>query len=164
MRNAIWILALFALVLVQGGILAPLKIEPINLLLVAVVSATILCTLNQGLLIVIVSGLFLDFLSRTPDGLVTASLLILFLILWFVLNEILAREPNLLIVFSSVAASTILFFLIFTLFNSFFVQPDIRYIFLTQLPLTLLWNLVLTYPVFKYFFWIHEKSLRFAKP
>src|SRR3989344_4154415 len=92
MRNIIWFFALILLLVLQNGILVPLHIISVNLVLIVVAIATLLSEFNQGLIITLMGGLITDFMSGLPDGVMTISFLLAFLILHFILNEILARE------------------------------------------------------------------------
>jgi len=154
MRNIIWFVALFLLLLIQGGILLPLHIAPVNLILIMVAMAVILSDFNQGLAITLIGGLLLDFVSGSPDGLVSISLLTVFLIMRVVMNEILSREPSYYILAASVAVSTLVYFLAFLavdrLFGIFSLtqKPEVGYILSVQLPLTIMWNLIFAYPIF----------------
>jgi len=157
MRNVIRFIALFLLLLIQGGILLPLHIGPISLILVIVAIAVILSDFNQGLVITLIGGLLLDFVSGSPDGLVSIALLAVFLIMHVVLNEILSREPNSYILAASVAASTVLYFIVFLVVDRLFgflsltQRPDIGYMLSVQLPLSLMWNLIFAYPIYKFY-------------
>jgi|GEM_PF-3492007 hypothetical protein len=158
MRNfTVWLLSSFVLLLIQGGILLPLRISPVNLILVVVAMAVILSDFNQGLLITVMGGLLLDFTSGLPDGLISISLLVAFLILHFIMNEILSREPNRFILFSAVLAASIIYFIAFLAVDKLFgfiglaSRLDIRYILVVQLPLTVLWNSIFAYPIFRYY-------------
>jgi cell shape-determining protein MreD len=157
MRNIIWFIALFLLLLVQGGILLPLRMAPVNLILIIVAMAVVLSDFNQGLVITLVGGLLLDFVSGSPDGLVSMSLLAVFLVMRFVESEILSREPNRFILAVSVAASTVLYFCVFLAVDRLFgffnltPKPEVGFILSVQLPLTLMWNLIFAYPIFKFY-------------
>src|SRR5438067_1553494 len=120
MRNLIWFIFLFLLLLVQGGILMPLHIAPLNLALVVVTMAVILSDFGQGLVITLMAGLLLDFISGSPDGLVSISFLIMFLALHFLLKEILAKEANRYILAVSIATGTILYFIVFLAISRMF--------------------------------------------
>ncbi|HEX9503200.1 MAG TPA: hypothetical protein VF974_02655 [Patescibacteria group bacterium] len=158
MRNIIWLIALFILLLIQGGILLPLHLAPVNLILIVVALATILSDFKQGLIITILGGLLMDFVSGSPDGLITMSLLIVFLILHLILKEFLSREPNRFILVATVASGTILFYFAFLVVDQLFgiihlaEKSDVRYLLSVQLPLAVMWNLIFSYPVFQYYF------------
>jgi len=162
MRNIIWFLALFFLLFIQGGILVPLRIAPVNMILVIVAIAVILSDFKQGLVITIIGGLLLDFVSGSPDGLISISLLSAFLILHVVMHEILSREPNRFILVSAVATGTVLYFLAFIvvdrLFSLFHLaqNPDMRYLLTVLLPLALMWNLIFAYPLLRYYSWVQN--------
>lgn len=166
MRPFIWFFSLFLLLIVQAGILIPLHLAPVNLILIMVVSCALLTELNLSLILTLTGGLLLDFVSGTPEGLVTMSLLVVFLLLYFVLNSIIAREPNQIILFSSVAAATVAYFIVFLILNQVFgflrlgTALDTAYILRHELPLTIFFNLMFTYPVFQYYLWIHKWQIR----
>ena len=166
MKYFIWFLILFLLLLVQGGVLEPLRVTA-NLILIVVAISAILADFNQGLIITVMGGLLLDFLSGSPDGLASMSLICAFLFVDFLLKEILARDPNQFILASSVAVCTVIYFLGFLIFNKFFgmfglsAVVDVRYILTYQLPLTLFWNLVFGYPIYQLYLFIENvQSIR----
>ncbi|OGE74188.1 MAG: hypothetical protein A3I07_01445 [Candidatus Doudnabacteria bacterium RIFCSPLOWO2_02_FULL_42_9] len=175
MRNIIWFFALILLLVLQNGILVPLHIISVNLVLIVVAIATLLSEFNQGLIITLMGGLITDFMSGLPDGVMTISFLLAFLILHFILNEILAREANRFILGVAVLGSTLVYFFsvifvsyIFSWFN-LVTQIDFMYLLSSRLPLLLLWNLIFTYPILMYYTWIqnlasrlpiYEKSIR----
>lgn len=162
MRNLLWFFAVLIMLFIQTGILFPLRLTPVNLILIMVCSAALISEFNTGLIIAMIGGLLMDFLSGSPDGLITASLLFVFLILYFVLNSLISREPNRFVLFSAVAVATVGFFAFFLGFNqvfSFFKisnSINLEYYFSVQLPIALVLNLVLTYPVFKFCLWVQN--------
>jgi hypothetical protein len=157
MRNIIWLLALIFLLLIQAGILLPLHMFPVGLILIVVAMATILSDFNQGLVITILGGLLLDFVSGSPDGLLSMSLVAAFLVMHLVLSEILSREPNRFILATSVVGTVVIYFVSFIIFSKIFgvfgltENQDLRYLFAVQLPLTLMWNLIFSYPIFLFY-------------
>ncbi|MEO8065304.1 MAG: hypothetical protein ABI643_00420 [Candidatus Doudnabacteria bacterium] len=169
MRPTIWLLSLFILLVVQAGVLMPLHLSPVNLVLIMAVVSTLLAGFNLGLGLTIAGGLFLDFLSGTPDGLVTMTMVCVFLLLYFIVNSVLARESSQIILFTSVAASTIVYFIIFLVMNRLFgifrlsTALDYNYVFKVDLPLTLMFNLIFTYPVFKYYLFTEKLTKKFGK-
>jgi hypothetical protein len=156
MKYIIWFLSLFFLLVIQAGVLVPLHVPAVNLILVMVVAATLLSEFEFALGLTLTGGLLLDFVSGTPDGILTASTLIVFLLLYFIVNSIIAREPNQIILFSSVAATTIGYFLIVELFY----HTGYKFVLTRQLPWALLFNLLLTYPVFMYYLLIQKWTIR----
>ena len=161
-RYFIWFLSLFLLLVVQAGVLVPLHLAPVNLILIMVVVAVILSDFDFGLILAILGGLLLDFVSGSSDGLATMSLLGAFLVLFFVVNTVLSREVSQIILFTSVIASTVSYFIFFLLFNQLFrifglsANLSVNYILTTELPLTLLFNIIFTYPVFQYYLWLQK--------
>lgn len=157
MRNIIWFLALTLLLVVQAGILMPLKITPVSLILIAVTMATLLSEFNQGLIITLMGGIILDFTSGFPDGIFTISFLIVFLGMQLILNEFLTREPNRFVIGVAVAGSTLVYFLAIVIVNYVFTwfhlisQIDLQYWITVRLPLMLMWNLIFAYPIFYYY-------------
>ncbi len=162
MRGLIWFSSLFILLIIQGGVLVPLHLSPVNLILIIAVVAVLLADFNLSLGLTLTGGLLLDFVSGTPDGLVTMSLLVVFLLLYFVVNSVLSRNVTLVILFSSVATATIAYFILFLLFNRLFgllglhSPLSVSFLLTRQLPLTLFFNLLLTYPVLQYYLWIQK--------
>jgi hypothetical protein len=167
MRPLIWFLSLFILLIIQAGVLVPLHLAPVNLILIMVVAAVLLSDFGLGLALTLTGGLLLDFVSGSPDGLVTMSLICVFLILYFIVNSVLAREVSQIILFTSVAAATLVYFLLFFLFNQFFglfhlaTHLGVKYILTVELPLMLLFNLIFTYPVFQYYLWTQKWATHF---
>lgn len=167
MRPLIWFLSLFFLLVVQAGVLEPLRFSPVNLILIMVVVAGFLSDFNHGLGLAIAGGLLLDFVSGSPDGLVTMSLLAVFLILYFVVNSVFSREMNQIILFTTVAAATISYFIFFLLLDQLFrifnlsTSLGLGYLLTHELPLMLVFNLLLTYPVLKYYQWVWNLTLKF---
>ena len=141
-----------------------LHISPVNLILIVTALAAILSDFDQGLVITLIGGLLLDFVSGQADGLVSMSLLIVFLVMHLVLSEILAREPNRFIIFASIVGSTVIYFLAFLGVDKLFQyinlaqKVDANYLLTVQLPLTLMWNLFFAYPVFRYYTWVQNLS------
>jgi hypothetical protein len=157
MRNIIWFLSLFILLVIQAGILLPLHISHINLILIVVALAALLSDFNQGLVITVLGGLLLDFLSGSADGLLSMSMVISFLIVHLLLNEILARDANRFILAASVGGATVIYFAAFIVLTQIFGwiglagEPDTRYLLSVQLPLSMMWNLIFTYPIFLFY-------------
>ena len=169
MKNIIWFFALFLLLLLQAGILLPLHLAPVNLILIIVSIAVILSDFNQGLVITIIGGLLLDFVSGSPDGLVSISLLTAYLLMRVVLNRVLSREPNRFILAASVAATTFLYFFAFLAADRLFSiinliqSTDLLYLFTVQLPLTLMWNLIFAYPIFVFYSFVQNLAYKLPK-
>ena len=146
----------------------PLKIAPINLILIMAATAVILSDFNQGIIITLLGGILLDFASALPDGILSISLLITYLILYFALQEILSKEANRFILVSTVAAGTIVFFLVLSavvwMFGVLHISQnvDTQHWLIRLMPLTLIWNLIFVYPIF--FFYSLVQNLIFKIP
>ena len=162
MKYIIYFLAIFLLLVIQQGILMPLGIMPVNLLLVFAVTAMLIADFNTALGITLACGVLLDLASGTADGLITMSLVSALLILYFLLNSWVSREANRLVLFSAVAGTTVLYFFLFMVFNRIFAvfnlgqNLQLNYFFLRILPLSLLFNLIFTYPIFLYFSYVRS--------
>ena len=169
MRNIIWFIALFILLLIQGGVLLPLHISPANLILIVVALSTILSDFRQGLIIALMGGLLMDFASGSPDGLITMSLLTVFLILHLILKEFLSREPNRFILIATVVSATLLYYIAFLAVDQLFglihlaEKTDVRYLLSVQLPLSIMWNLIFSYPIFQYYFWTQNLASKIKR-
>lgn len=169
MKLIIWFLSLFILLVIQAGVLMPLHLAPVSLILIMVVVSALLADFNFGLGLSLAGGLFLDFASGTPDGLITMSILCVFVLLYFIVNSVLARDASQIILFTSVASATIAYFIIFLLLDQIFglfqLTADLgyKYVLTVQLPLAVLFNLIFTYPVLKYYLWIQKTTLKFGK-
>jgi hypothetical protein len=153
MRNIIWFLAIVFLLIIQAGVFLPLHITSVSLILIVTALAALLSDFDQGLIIVLLGGLTLDIISSSLDGIVSISLILVFLILHLILNEFLSREPNQLIIFATVAGATILFFGTFMIFDQ---TPDIAYQLTVKLPIALIWNIIFAYPIYLYYTWIQN--------
>lgn len=166
MRPIIWLLSLLLLLIIQAGVLVPLNLTPVNLILVMVTVAVLLADLNLGLGLAITGGVLLDLAAGTPDGLMALSLLCVFLFLYWIVNSALAREPSQVILFTSVAAGTIAYFIIFLLLNRVFgvfglsAGLSTRYVLTVELPWSLMFNLLFTYPVFQYYLKVQKWTAR----
>ena len=140
----------------------PLHLYYANLILIVICCTVLISDYNLALTLTIFGGILLDLLSASRDGLITASFLLVFLILHFVLNSVLNREPNRFVLFVSVAAATIGFYVFFLILNEIlsFIHlsqgMDIVYYVKKQLPLALASNLVFTFPIFKFCSWIQK--------
>lgn len=143
----------------------PLHLAPVNLILIMVIVAVLLSDLNLGLGLALTGGLLLDFVSGAPDGLLAFSILGVFLLMYFIVNTLLAREPSQIILFTSVAAGTLAYFILFLLANVLLHSGtlDIRHVLAVQLPLMLLFNLIFTYPVYQYYLWVQNLTSKFGK-
>ncbi len=153
MKPFLWFLAILLLIIIQAGILIPLNLTAANLVLIFLVSAVLLSDFDQALALTLVSGLLLDFLSGLPDGVIMISLFAIFLILYFVVNTVLEREPNQIVLFTSVAAATIGFYLLIFVLRGL---RDPAFLLLNQLPKALVLNLIFTFPVFRYYSKINQ--------
>jgi hypothetical protein len=166
MRNIIWFIALFILLLIQGGILLPFHMVPVNLILIVVALSTILSDFKPGMIITIMGGILLDFASGAADGLITISLLTVFLVLQLVLREFLSREPNRLILAATILGATIIYYLSYSIVNKLFMlvglagNPDVNYLFTVQLPLAMMWNLIFAYLVYLYYVLVQNLASR----
>ncbi len=162
MRNIIWFLALIVLLLFQAGVLLPLRIAPINLILVVVAMATLLSEFSQGLVIAFMGGVLLDFVSGTPDGVMSMSIIIVFVVMHLILNQLLSKEPNKFILAASVAGSTIVYFLAHIILSKFFElfsfapELDLDYLLTVSFPLSLMWNLLFAYFIFRYYYFVQN--------
>ena len=100
----------------------------------------------------------MDFASGSPDGLITMSLLVVFLVMHSVLKEFLSREPNRLILVATVASATVLYYFAFLVMDQLFgiihlaEKTNVQYLLSVQLPLSVMWNLIFSYPIFQYYF------------
>lgn len=149
MRYFFWALIIFALLLVQNAILQPLRL-PASLLLVLVIVSLLFAEFNFGLGLALACGIVLDFLSGSPDGIMSVVFVSVFLLMYFAVNFILSREPNLPILFSSVAVGTTVYFLLLLLAGRLLGRS---WLFAKDFPLTLFINLLATYPIL----WIHSR-------
>ena len=168
-RNIIWLIGILGLLILQTAVLLPLGVGPVNLLLVLVVVSLLFAGFDFGLGLAVGAGVILDFLSGAPDGIFALTFVVVFLLLYFIINNVLSREPNLLILFSSVAASTISYFIFLMIFNQLFKVVHLgseinwRAVVLSDLPWSLFFNLLATYPVSRYYLAFENFNQRFIK-
>ena len=162
MKILYYFVAIFLLLVFQQGVLVPLRIMPVNLLLVFSVAAMLVADFDTALGVAVTCGVLLDLTSGTPDGVIALSLLSAVLILHFILESWVSREANQPVLFSAAAGTTVAYFLLFLIFNRFFtifnLGQDLQLsdYFLRALPLSLLFNLIFTYPVFLFFSYVQS--------
>ena len=153
---------LFLLLIIQEGVLNRLNISPVNLILIFLIIVGILNSLRFALALGLVGGLMLDFTSPFPDGLIIVCCLIVILLLDFVINKILAREPSYLIYFGSVLGGTIVFFVSLVIVNKIFIIFKINsllnydYILFHASWIGLILNLIFTYPVLRLYLFMEN--------
>lgn len=169
MRIAIWIVAVFILLALQVGILVPLSIAPVNLVLVLLVLALLLDSPQTAVVIASTGGVMMDLLSGAGDGLFTFSLLGVTGIMYFLFEVFLNRDLNNWIVAGSIAAATCLYALVLfgvnSVFGLFGHGAGFNFSnFITQYVVwSLLFNLLLTYPVWYYLSGVEFVINKFGK-
>ena len=157
MRYVIWISGIFLLLVLQIAVLVPLHLWPVNLILVFMAVALLLGGFQTALFICLAGGIMLDFVTGTTDGLITFSLLVLLITIYLLFETFFAHESNQLVLFATVAASTWLYGLFLLVFNELFNllgqgwPLEWHNFLLNQFVWSLIFNLLLTYPVIKYF-------------
>lgn len=170
MRIAILIVAVFILLALQAGVLVPLGIVSANLVLILLVLALLLDSPQTAVTIAASGGVMLDFLSGTGDGLFTLSMLGVMGVMYFLFEVFLNRDLNNWIVAGSIAAATWLFaFILFGanwLFNWFSQGAGVNVSsFVTHyLAWSLLFNLLLTYPIWYYLTGIEFVIKKLSRP
>jgi hypothetical protein len=141
-----------------------------NLPLVLVVVSLLFASFNFGLTLALGSGIVLDILSGLPDGVFAIAFVLVFLLLYFIVHNILTKEPNMLILFSAVAAGTLVYYILMigiTEFFSFFGSRhliDVKGVLIMDLAKNLIFNLVFTYPVLQVYLWIEKLTQKITKP
>ncbi|OGE87712.1 MAG: hypothetical protein A3J07_03295 [Candidatus Doudnabacteria bacterium RIFCSPLOWO2_02_FULL_49_13] len=169
MKIFIWILAVFSLLVLQNGVLAPLHLMPANLILVLMIMALLFDGIQTALIICLSGGIMLDFLAGANLGQVTLALLFTALISFTLFELFISREPNWMLVAVCVAGVTGLFAVGFALSNWLFGSLGIgldlisKSFWTNQFPLSLIFNLIFAYPVAKYFSltqFVYAKSIR----
>ncbi len=157
MKYLIWLFSIFFLLVIQIGALMPLQITAVNLILVFLVVAIVISDFDTSLAIALIGGVMLDLISGSADGIISMTMFSIFLIMYFILHTLLHKEPSMLILFSSVAITTIIYFFVFLGLNSIFLVfhlnhvMDYKYFFGDKLISNLFFNLLFTYPVYKYY-------------
>jgi hypothetical protein len=169
MRIFIWVLATFLLLTLQLGVLAPLHIAPVNLILIFLILALLSDRLQSATIIALSGGLMLDFLSSARDGMITLAFLSTLAIIYFLLEVFLNRQLNNLILGVSVAGGTWIFALCLFVSNWVFNWFDggqlinFRHFATEQIFWSLLFNLILAYPVWKYLSLVELAIAKFTK-
>ena len=141
------------LLALQTGVLLPLHLIWVNLSLILVVVATLTTDFDTGLGIAAISGVLLDLISGSRDGTITLSMLVIFLLLYWILHSVVSREPNQLTLLVSVAGATCAYFLLYLVFNG---VSGLEYFLGAQMLLTIILNVVFTYPVLQYYLMIEK--------
>lgn len=151
------ILVLFLLV----SLLSILPIAPILLIAYAII-AVLHADRHEAAYVVILSGLLLDFFSGLPDGILTLSLIVAALTVYFLSKAVLATYSHRLILFISVLGASLIFNLsviLVSLLLSIFdlVQPGevLRNVW-SVLWLNLFLTAILAYPML----WLYESLQR----
>ena len=161
-------LALSAFLVLQAGLFSNFPIGNVtaNLVLLFVIVVALIASLKHILVISLFSGFLLDLLSAAPDGVFVVSTLFTALLVYFIANNFLSSTNNNIALVIVIVVGTIFSELLVILFLSlyaWFVNPisiDPARVLLVHLPLSLLWNLILAYPVF---FVYHLISNKFSK-
>lgn len=156
MKILIWVLAIFILLVLQAGVLVPLHLGAANLVLVLVVVVFLSGGWDTALMVSLIGGLMLDFLSGNAVGLITMSLLSVLIAAHLMFEAFLTSESGWLIRLTTIAVATWIFGLSLLgfnwLFNLFYlgVAINLKSFLFDQWILSLILNLALTYPVVKY--------------
>lgn len=160
MRILIWTVAVFFLLVLQSAVLAPFYLGLANVVLILLVLALLLDSPQTAITIALAGGIMMDFLSGAGDGLMTLSFLLVLSVMYFLFEAFLNRELNNWIVAASIAAATWIFALswlfsnwIFNWFNQGTVINWQSFMW-EYLALSLILNIILTYPVWKYLSWV----------
>lgn len=168
MKYLLLIVAIFLLLVLQAGLVNQFIVGGDLLLIFAVVSL-ILHYDRDSWFIFIVSGLLMDFTSGTIDGSMIICMLAVFAGIYVFLNKFVTREPNRLVLFSSVGFATVIFSMVLVLVNKFFVligidRPlDYQYILGKKLLIDILVNAALCYPVLVYVGGLKKIQKKFFK-
>jgi hypothetical protein len=171
MRTFLWTISIFILLVLQAGILGNLNFLPIVPALLVVLCAVSMTkeTWPDTAIIVIASGIMLDFVSGLPDGILLISLglsagFVHVLLYWW-----LTKDYNNWILFVAAGTMTIANFL-FALglakaFALIRIGGDLDYGYLLshKLPWELLLNLLLAFPVYLYYVGTRKIINKFAR-
>jgi hypothetical protein len=170
MKILIWIAAIFILLVLQAGVLVPLHLGTANLILVLMVLVFLSEGWDTALMVGLIGGLMLDGLSGNATGMITMSLLLVLIVMHLMFEAFLTSESGWLITFVSVAGLTWIFGLLLLGFNWLFnlfhvgVALNLKSFLFNQFIVSLILNLVFTYPVAKYLQLVnkatHEQSIR----
>jgi len=169
MKYLILDLGIFFLLIVQAGIFSRLGFFGYaNLLLVFMAVAVIFSGFNKGLAISLFTGIMFDFLSSQVFGFWSFVFVSVFLIAFFALRFFVPKEPNKLIIFSTVAGVTLLYYLVVYFYSKVFgifhlsSSFDVVLFSTKIIPFSFLLNLLAVWPILQYFLflnrWFQEKN------
>lgn len=157
MKYFLYIAALLALLVLQSGLVGHLGFGTVgNLPLIFVVLAVTLLETRESLVLALICGLMLDFVSGSRDGTMMICMLAVFGFSYFYMYKLVPREPNLPILFSCVLFNSIVFAFVFVLANRLLSElrldtaVDVGYLLGKKLLSDAAANLVFAYPVYAF--------------
>lgn len=167
MKYLVLILQILFLLSVQNA-LSHLGLGPVgNLLLILVIVATVFESYKFALTTAVISGLTLDLTSSTLDSTLILAMVGTFAFVYYMVNNLLSRQEDWVILLATVGMSTIVFSLLVVLVNKIFgiinlgMYLDLGFIFGRKLILDLVFNLLLAYPVFYFQLLVKRFEIRY---
>ncbi|MBX4205531.1 MAG: rod shape-determining protein MreD [Candidatus Doudnabacteria bacterium] len=166
MRYLIIIFVLFALLVLQTGVLGNLGLGKAGSLpLLYVLITVMLAKFRQGLFTALAAGVMLDLASATRAGTITVAMLAVLGLVYFVINKVITRELNRFILVVCIILGTIAFSVSVVLFNRVLnlvnlgIMLDWRFILGRKLILDLTVNLIFAYPILLLYEFIRRQKL-----
>jgi cell shape-determining protein MreD len=168
MKYIIYFIAIIILTGINIGLFGNLKLFGIspNILLLFVVGSCLQREAEDSFIVAFISGLFLDFLNGLFIGSFTFSFLLLTLLLYVIIHRLVVFELSWKYLLAITAAATIFinlaaFGINQAAFHYGWSQVSINLHVLTnRLPLEMLYNLALIYPLYALAIVLHNSILR----
>ncbi|MDP4001121.1 MAG: hypothetical protein Q8P83_02685 [bacterium] len=163
MKWIVLFLSIFFLIVVQASFssfLAPFSFA--NLVLIFVVMVSIFGSTKEVTVVTVISALMLDFSSGLTDGLLLTSFIATVFSIRLMVNWFFSKEEDIKVLLGSVFFGTVIFFLVtllinqlFGIFNQAYVL-DYYFLLTRKVWLDLFLNLVFTYPIMYYYFFVQK--------
>lgn len=170
MKWIIYTVILLLLLILQLAI-AELNLFPSapNLILVYLAVLMFYIPIKDAAWLTIASGLFLDFFSGLPDGIITFSLVGAVLLAYYLSQMVFTEQLSTFLILFYTIIGSIIFFLLIILSNYIlgFVnvgrEINFEYLFTVKLGSDVIFNLVFLYPVYWLYQLQSELQFRFLK-
>lgn len=158
MKYVILVVALFILLVIQTGLLPQVGLDGIgNLILLFVIVTILFSEIHDWLPVAIIAGLALDLASSSIAGTATLAMIITGFAIFGLINKVMAREANQLILLICASLGTIIFSISFLLINKLLnvlgtgAAISFEFVLGRKLLFDLIFNLVLIIPIFYYY-------------
>lgn len=163
MKWTVLFLSLFLLLVVQASLssfLTPFSFA--NLILIFVVMVSIFGSTKELAVVTVISALMLDFSSGLTDGLLMTSFIASVFLIRIMVNWFFSKEEDVKVLLGSVFFATVSFFLVtllinqlFGIFNQAYVL-DYYFLLTRKIWLDLFLNLLFTYPIMYFYFFLQK--------